>query len=146
MSIESRVAIDAGREAEKMQAMLRTSIKNDQRYSLSFFDPVRQKSVEKVVIPDFMPTGRRDAAGRFVNAATPAEAVIIADSKYTWDPAHQVQLDDQVAAMMILARDNNKPFVFLLGEGRDVSASVRAFAQATGVEIYVVPDVSGNIR
>jgi hypothetical protein len=48
--------------------------------------------------------------------------------------------------MMILARDNNKPFVFLLGEGRNVSPSIRAFAQATGTEIYVVPDTSGTIR
>ena len=146
MSIESRVAIDAGRAAEKTQGLLRTSNKNNQQYPLSFFDPVRQKWVEKTVIPDFMPSARRDAAGRFTNAATPGDAVVIADSKYTWDPAGQVELTDQVAAMMILARNNNKPFVFLLGQGRDVSASVRAFAQAEGVEIHVVPDVSGLIR
>lgn len=146
MSIEARVAIEAGRDAEKMQALLRTSNKNNQKYLLSFYDPVRQKTVNKTIIPDFMPTGQRDARGHFVNAATAGDAFVIADSKYTWDVTSQVQLDDQVAAMMILARDNNKPFVFLLGEGRDVSASVRAFAQATGTEIYVVPDVSGTIR
>jgi hypothetical protein len=146
MSIESRVAIDAGRAAEKTQALLRTSNKNNQPYHLSFFDPVRQKWVQKTVIPDFMPSAQRDAAGRFTNAPTAGDATVIADSKYTWDPAGQVELTDQVAAMMILARNNNKPFVFLLGQSRDVSASVRAFAQAEGVEIHVVLDVSGLIR
>ena len=146
MSIESTVAIDAGREAEKTQLIIRTSNKNNQSYDLTFFDPVRQKAVEKTVIPDFMPTGQRDAAGRFVNAKTPADALVIADSKYTWDADTRVALDDQIAAMMILSRNNNKPFVFLLGEGRDVSDNIRAFAQAEGVEIYVVPDVSGLIR
>jgi hypothetical protein len=146
MSIESRLATDAGRSAEKVQGLLRTSNKNNQMYSLSFYDPVRQKWVQKNVIPDFMPTAQKDASGNFANARTAGDAVVIADSKYTWDRANQVELTDQVAAMMVLARNNNKPFVFLLGEGRDVSASVRAFAQAEGVEIHVVPDVSGQIR
>jgi hypothetical protein len=146
MSIEARVGIEAGRSAESMQAILRDSPTNKKSYSRSFFDPVRQKAVQKTVIPDFMPTAERDAAGRFVTAAREQDALVIADSKYTWDPEGRVALDDQVAAMMILARDNKRPFVFLLGEGRDVSPSVRAFAQAEGVEIYVVPDTSGNIR
>jgi len=146
MSIESTVAIEAGREAEKTQGILRTSNKNNRSYDLAFFDPVRQKAVQKTVIPDFMPTSQRDAGGRFTNAATPADAVVISDSKYTWDVDSRVALDDQIAAMMVLARNNKKPFVFLLGVGRDVSDNIRAFAQAEGVEIYVVPDVSGLIR
>jgi hypothetical protein len=143
MSIESRVSIDAGRDAERVQATLRNSNKNNQRYRLAFFDSVRQKWVDKTVIPDFMPAPQRDASGRFVNARIPGDAVVIADSKYTWDPASQVRLDDQVAAMMILARNHSKPFVFLLGAGRDVSAGIRAFARVEGVDIQVIPDVSG---
>jgi hypothetical protein len=48
--------------------------------------------------------------------------------------------------MMILARRNNKIFVFLLREGGDVSSGIRDFASAIDLEIDVVPDISGAVR
>jgi hypothetical protein len=145
-SIEAEVAIEAGRAAEAVQGVLRNTTKNNAAYDVTFFDPVRLQMVSKTVIPDFMPTTRTDSAGRFLPARDAADALVIADSKFTWDAAKRITLDDQIRAMMVLAQRNNKPFVFLVREGGNLSSGVHEFARAIGVEIHTVQDVSGLLR
>lgn len=138
--------IEAGHAAEQMQGMIRATPKNTQSYRLRFRDPIRGTDVTVTVIPDFMPSARREAGGGFAVARSAEEAVVIADSKYVWDEAGRVALDDQIRGMLWLASSRNKPFVFLLPAGRDVSGGVRAFAGAIGAEMHVVTDSGGAVR
>jgi hypothetical protein len=143
--------IAAGNVAEQIQSVLRETGKNTRSYSVRFWDPIRGKTVAVTVIPDFMPAARRQADGRFATARDANDAVLIADSKYTWDESRLVGLDsrDQIRGMLWLARSATppKPFVFLLGEGpRGLAPEVYDFARAIGVEVHAVNDVSGLIR
>jgi hypothetical protein len=140
------IAMQAGREVEKTQTLLRNTPKNNQRHAIAFEDPVRQKTVTITVIPDFMPTSRTDASGGFITATNPADAVLIADSKFTWDAAGQIAITDQIRGMIALAKENEKPFVFLVAESATISPGIREFADAIGAEVHVVQDVSGLIR
>src|SRR5262249_11763224 len=91
------------------------------------------------VIPDFMPTGVRNAEGKFVSAATADDALVIADSKFVWDDAGQLQLTDQVRAMLAVSGQKNKPFVFLMKSGGGgVSKSVDTFAKAVGADYTIL--------
>ncbi len=72
--------------------------------------------------------------------------MLIADSKYIWDEAKNVALDDQIRGMLVLAKRNNVPFVFLLKEGGGISKGVRDFADKIGVTISIFNDTSGLIR
>jgi hypothetical protein len=81
LGIEAQLATEVGRLAESTQGMLRQTVKNNTPYEVTFWDPIRQKTVTKTVIPDFMPSTRIGADGRFMSARTASEAVLIADSK-----------------------------------------------------------------
>src|SRR5579871_4288631 len=146
LSFEAQISISAGLDAEKIQSQLRNTVKNTSAYPVTFYDPIRKITVAKTVIPDFMPAPRIDATGRFLSASNPTEAVVIADSKVTWEEGKNVANDDQIRAMIVLAKENGKPFVFLLKQGGDISSGIRAFAAAVHAEIYVVRDASGLIK
>ena len=108
-------------------------------------DPLTKKTLTVNVIPDFMPTSTfKD--GKYLSATAADQALVIADSKFTWDATKKVALDDQVRGMLALAKKYDKPFVFLVKEGGDVAPAVKRFADAIGVEWKVTPDVSGRIR
>ncbi len=145
--IETKVAIEAGTTAEKVwgDVLVKTQ-KNTTKYTLSFTDPISSQPKTVTVIPDFMPTAEKDALGRFVSAKKTSEALLIADSKYIWDEAKNVALDDQIRGMLVLAKRNNVPFVFLLKEGGGISKGVRDFADKIGVTISIFNDTSGLIR
>ena len=112
---------------------------------MRFIDPVRGVAVIKTVIPDFMPVARTDADGRYLSATDASEALLIADSKMTWEEGN-VAIDDQIRAMIVLAHRNNVPFVFLVGQGRGISSGIQKFADAVGAEIHVVQDESGQLK
>jgi hypothetical protein len=97
------------------------------------------------MVPDFMPAGRQDATGRYISADHPKDALVIADSKYTWDSAKRVAVDDQVRGMFVLAKQHNVPFVFLLEESGDISDAEKRFADELGVTYEVVRDVTRTI-
>jgi hypothetical protein len=47
--------------------------------------------------------------------------------------------------MLVLAKQNNVPFVFLVKKGGDVSQAVKNFAQKIGEVYNVVQDATGTI-
>jgi hypothetical protein len=136
MSIEARLGIEQGHLAEAVQGRLRNTVKNTREYEVRFIDPIRGIAVIKTVIPDFMPTARTNAAGQFLSGG-PDEALLIADSKMTWEEGNLV-IDDQIRAMLVLAGRSRLPFVFLVGANRGISAGIQTFAQQVGAEIHVV--------
>jgi hypothetical protein len=147
MAPESTRAIEAGNVAERVWGdVLVATQKNKKHYIVSFIDPLNNEKRVVEVIPDFVPTGRVDAAGKYVTASDVKEALLIADSKYTWDQEKRVAISDQVRAMLALAKQAGKPFVFLLKEGGDVSAGVKKYAKALNVEYTIMRDVSGKVR
>jgi hypothetical protein len=105
----------------------------------------RQAKKSVNMVPDLMPAGRQDATGRYISADHPKDALVIADSKYTWDSAKRVAVDDQVRGMLVLAKQNNVPFVFLLKKSGDISDAVKRCADELGVTYEVVRDVTGTI-
>jgi hypothetical protein len=139
-------ASEAGRVAERIwEEVLVTTEKNTQKYTVTFIDPITGNKMTVNVVPDFMPTGTMKG-GKFASATKVDEALIIADSKFTWNASKKVVLDDQIRGMLVLAKQNNKPFVFLLKEGGDVAPAVKRFADALGVEWQVTRDISGMIK
>ena len=139
-------ASEAGRVAERIwEEVLVTTEKNTQKYTVTFIDPITNQKMTVNVIPDFMPTGVTKG-GKFASATKVEEALVIADSKFTWDASKKVVLDDQVRGMLVLAKENNKPFVFLLKEGGEVAPAVKRFAEKIGVEWQVTRDISGVIK
>jgi hypothetical protein len=88
----------AGRIAEKIWEIVLSTPTNKKKFTVTFVDPISKKKKTVNVVPDFMPTGRQDATGRYINADQPNQALVIADSKYTWDIAKKVALDDRSRA------------------------------------------------
>jgi hypothetical protein len=137
----------AGRVAEKIWGeLLVTTPVNKRAYPVTFIDPLSGKTMTVTVVPDFMPTGAVDAAKRSVSARDVGDALVIADSKYTFDANKAVVLDDQIMGMLALAKEKDKPFVFLLKAGGRVAPKVARFANQLGVDWSITTDVSGRIK
>jgi hypothetical protein len=146
MSLESRIGQEAGRTAEKVWGdVLVTTEKNTKNYVVSFLDPITNEQKTVTVIPDFMPTGKYNAEGLFASAAKESEALLIADSKYTM-AKDIITIDDQIRGMLVLAKKNNVPFVFLVKQGGGVSSGIDKFAKSIGATYKVVEDTKGLIR
>ncbi len=107
------------------------------RYSVDINDPKTGGTKTVNVEPDFMPKGEVDAKGRNVFAENPADALVIADSKFKWE-RNNVTLDDQLRGMLTLAKNHGKPFVFLVKHGGGISKGVQKYANKLGVKIGVV--------
>jgi|GEM_PF-5431806 len=136
---------EAGRIAEKIWSLGLQTRPNRNVYSVEIVDPVTHGSRTVNVQPDFMPSGVRTADEYFRTADSPQEAIVIGDSKYKWDDVN-LTIDDQIRGMLTLARNNGKPFVFLVKSGGDVSAGIRSYCAENGVEFYVVQDQTGRVR
>ena len=145
MTVEARLAIELGHEAEHFQGIVRNTVKNNRSYEVRFIDPVRGIAVIKTVIPDFMPVASTNAEGRFQSAPSAEEALLIADSKMTWSEGN-IAIDDQIRAMIVLAHRNKLPFVFLVGQNRGISSGIQTFAKAVGATIHVLQDTSGTLK
>jgi hypothetical protein len=148
-------ASEAGVLAERVYAeVIVSTATNKQAFPVSFTDPLTKEKVNVNVIPDFMPMGEMDEAGKFRSATTPDDALLIADSKYKWAEKSKgdLRFDDrnQIKAMLALAKDKKVPFVFLVKEGGDVAPEIRKWCQAFGMvegrDWFISPDLSGLVR
>lgn len=139
-TIEAKVAIEAGLTAERVwgEVLVRTH-KNTKTYTVKFIDPITKQRKTVNIIPDFMPRGAKDASGMFLSAKKADEALLIADSKYIWVQSKNVMLDDQIRAMLVLSKQNDVPFVFLLKKGGGgLSKGVKEFADKIGVNYEIL--------
>ena len=147
-SPESERGSIAGAVAERIwsEQLVMTERNTKNTFTVQYTDVLTGKQMVVNVRPDFMPTRQLNADGKFKTADRPGDALIIADSKYTWNDTKKVQQKKQIQAMLHLAKDNGVPFAFLVKEGGDIAPGIRRYADQLGVDLHVIRDPTGRIR